>query len=234
MKEVRIVLVGTEYQINLGSVCRVIKNFGFDTLYLVNPKCNPKGFQAKMYSKHAYEILKNAKIVNTLEEATKDCSFKIGTSGILKRHRNTFRNPISTRELYENKTKLKGRIAIIFGGEGIGLTETEINDCDFLITIPTNPKYPIMNLSHSVSIVLYELSQIKKVTQEPPSLSEKDKLLDTFNSLVDHYDKIMRKPTKTKVAFKRIIGKSLISQKEAIAVMSLLQMIKKDIEKKKK
>lgn len=230
----RVVLVEPEYQVNLGSVCRVMKNFGFKDLYLLNPKCDPNGFNTKMYSKHAKDILQKARIVKSFDKSVAGCSFVIGTTGVLRRHRGTFRNPLHVKDLVKLKSRLRGEMALVFGREGIGLNKKEIDSCDFLVTIPTSVEYPTMNLSHSVAVVLYELSQIKTSTMEEADKNEKNELLKVFNAVVDHYKKGMKNPGKVKTAFKRVVGKALISKKEVVAIMSVLHRVNKNLKKEKK
>ena len=67
--KLRAVLVGPEYQLNVGSVARVMANFGQHELYIVSPACDPKGFEAVKYAKHAKEILENAMINAKLKSA---------------------------------------------------------------------------------------------------------------------------------------------------------------------
>ncbi len=230
----RIILVEPEYEINIGAVARAMKNFGFSNLAFVSPKCNPKGFDAIKYSKHAKEILASAKIFKSLAQASKGCKFTVGTTGILYRHWNeTFRTPISLRELKGKLQKQKeGKIALVFGNEGIGLSEKHISACDLLITIPTSEKYPILNLSHAVAIVLYELSAINPVSLMLAGENEKEHLIISFSLLVDRFASEMRNPRKVKIAFRRMAGKALLSDKECSAIMGVLRRTNTELEKK--
>ncbi len=231
----RIVLVAPEYGMNVGSVARAMKNFGFSELFIVSPKCNPLGFDAIKYSKHAKEVLQKAKIRKTLSQATKGCKFTIGTTGVLYRHYNkTFRSLIALRKL---KTKLKkqrqGKIALAFGNEGIGLSEKHISACDFLVTIPTSEKYPILNLSHAVAIVLYELSSLNIKAYEPAGEKEKQELVRSFSLITDKFSKDMRNPKKAKIAFKRMVGKSMLSDKECATILGVLRKAAKKLGKQR-
>jgi len=220
----RIILVEPEYELNIGSVARAMKNFGFSDLAIVRPKCNPKGFDAIKYAKHAKEVLEHAKVAKTLAAASRGCKFSVGTTGILYRHwHETFRTPIGLRELASKlKGQKEGRIALVFGNEGVGLSEKDISDCDFLITIPTNKLYPILNLSHAVAIVLYELSDYNLLGFEPARKREKEHLIKAFGLLVDKFGKEMRNPRKVKIAFRRMAGKAMLSEKECVSIMGVL------------
>lgn len=231
----RVILVEPEYELNIGSVARAMKNFGFSDLVFVRPKCNPKGFDAVKYAKHAKEVLQAAKTVRTLAAATKGCKLSVGTTGILYRHWNeTFRTPIKLETL---RTKLsgakEGRIALIFGNEGIGLSEKDISACDLLATVPTNKLYPILNLSHAVAIVLYELSSYNLLGFEPAGEKEKEALLKAFGLITDKFGKEMRNPRKVKIAFRRMVGKAMLTDKECASILGVLRRTNTELEKKR-
>jgi len=232
----RIVLVAPEYEMNIGSVARAMKNFGFSDLVLVNPKCNPRGFDAIKYSKHAKEVLEHARVVRSLSAATRSCKFSVGTTGILYRHWNeTFRTPIRLEDLSRKMNGQKeGRIALVFGNEGIGLSERDISACDFLVTIPANKQYPILNLSHAVAIVLYELSDYNLLGFEPASEREKEALIRAFSLILSRYAAIMRNPRKVKVAFRRMVGKAMLTDKECASILGVLRRANRGLEKKGK
>ncbi|MBS3069812.1 RNA methyltransferase [Candidatus Micrarchaeota archaeon] len=228
----RIVLVEPEYEINLGSVCRVMKNFGQKSLYLVNPKCDKAGFDATMFSKHAKDVLQKATVCNSVQDAIEGCELVIGTSGILSRHKHSLRNPLTLPVLAEKlkERKKTGEIALLFGREGIGLSQDETDACGLLVTIPTSRSYPVMNLSHSVAVVLYALCQIRLHTITSAGANEKKHLKLVFNSIVDRYASSLRNPHKIKIAFERVLGRSLVSDKECAALLSALSHAKKELE----
>ncbi|MEM4633944.1 MAG: RNA methyltransferase [Candidatus Anstonellaceae archaeon] len=224
-KRFRVILVEPEYEINVGSVARVMKNFGFAELFLVRPKCNHLGFDAIKFSKHAKEILENAQISESLLEASKGCKFLVGTTGVLHRHwTRTIRSPVPIKQFAKMVQHLKeGRVAVAFGNEGAGLCEEDVSSCDFLTTIPANADYPVLNLSHAVAIILYELSKHNEATFVPAGEKEKEQLINTFGLYVDRYAQVMRNPRKAKIAFRRVIGKSLITDKECASILGVLR-----------
>lgn len=97
MSKVRIVVIGPKFEGNAGAIARSMANFNFEELYFVNP-CK-FGDDAYRRSKHGSYILKNAKIVDKLDEAIEDCFIVAGTSGVIsKNDRNYARIPITVRE----------------------------------------------------------------------------------------------------------------------------------------
>ncbi|MFQ6121101.1 MAG: TrmH family RNA methyltransferase, partial [Methanosarcinales archaeon] len=77
--DIQIILVQPKYEGNLGSVARVMKNFGFKKLILVNPCKIDK--TAKIMSAHAKDVLENAIIVNSIEDAIIESDIVVGTTG---------------------------------------------------------------------------------------------------------------------------------------------------------
>ena len=68
LDSVRIVLVNTSDCRNIGSAARAMKTMGLKNLVLVDPIEMPNG-QAQALAAGATDVLANAKVVNTLEEA---------------------------------------------------------------------------------------------------------------------------------------------------------------------
>jgi len=234
LQRFRVVLVQPEYEQNLGAVARAMKNFGFTDLRLVRPKCDPLGFDAVKFSKHARDVLEGAKCCNSLSEAAKGCKFSVGTTGVLYRHwSETFRSPLSVRQLRVSLMKQKqGGIALVFGNEGVGLSEEDISACDLIVTIPTNKDYPILNLSHAVSIVLYELSDLPALGFEPAGGQEKERLIEAFSLLVERYSKLMRNPRKVKIAFRRMVGKAMLTDKECASILGVARRAVRELSQK--
>lgn len=227
----RIVLVSPQYEANIGYVARAMKNFGFSDLAIVSPKCNPLGFDALMYSKHAKNILQRAKVCSSLQQATEGCRHVVGTTGVVFRHWNkTIRSPISIRRFVSKlKGSKHGKIALLFGNEGVGLSEKDISSCDFLVTIPASKEYPVLNLSHAVAIFLYELSHFKTQAYVKAGKKEKEALLSAFSSIVDKFSHQLRNPAKVKVAFKRIVGKAMPTDKECAAVLGVIKRAAREL-----
>lgn len=223
LQRFRVVLVEPEYEQNLGAVARAMKNFGFSELRLVNPKCEPLGFDAVKFAKHARDVLEGAKVCKSLSEATRGCKFAVGMTGVLYRHwSETFRSPVSVRELRKGLAKHKeGKIALVFGNEGVGLSEGDISACDMIATIPANKEYPVLNLSHAVSIALYEMSDLPVLGFEPAGEQEKERLVEAFSLLVERYAALMRNPRKVKIAFRRMVGKAMLTDKECASILGV-------------
>ena len=224
-----IVLVGTEYEFNLGMSARVMKNFGLKKLRIVEPYCG-MGPDAIMYSKHAKEVIKGAEFYPNLREAVEDCDASVGFTGVLKRNRGTIRAAVPLRKFVERADEYKGKVALVFGREGIGLNVKEIKECDYLVHIETDSEYSILNLSHAVAVVLYALStrKVKRTREKRLSGKEKEVLIQMFKSLLGRYK--LRNPERCEVAFRRVIGRANPTEKEGRSIMNVLRVVREELE----
>ncbi len=227
----RVVLVRPEYSMNVGMVARVVKNFGVTDLAFVEPKC-AIDFEAYKFAKHSKEILDEAKSFDSLEKATSGFDLVIGTTGVINRFTGNLKNCVSLPEL--NPLVAGKRVAIVFGSEGNGLSQSDLAACDVLATIPADPAHPILNLSHSVAVVLYSLFYSRHVKPKYAAAEKKeiDALTYLFSQLVDEAVKSkseLHDPQKAKLAFKRVIGRANIAATEAQTLMAVLSRTAKKL-----
>ncbi|WP_456471692.1 TrmJ/YjtD family RNA methyltransferase [Methanocaldococcus sp.] len=220
-----VILVNPKYGGNVGSVARVMKNFGFKELRIVGSR-DIINDEAKMMAMHAKEILEKAKFYETFDEAIKDLDFIIATSGARGGDRNLKRVPITPRELANKVFEVKGKIGLVFGREDDGLYNEELDKCDLLVSIPTSDEYPIMNLSHAVAVILYELyiskveNKFQDINIREASKEDKELLIKKFNEFIDKKDIPEHKKELCKIIFKRLVNRAFITGKEAWTLMS--------------
>lgn len=152
---IRIVLVGTTHPGNIGAVARAMKNMGLTDLALVNPKIFPHA-KATARASGAVDVLKNATVVESLAEAIDDCIFVAGASA---RSRSLAWPTMEPRECAAKFATLsrEGPVAAVFGPEKSGLSNSDLDHCDTLLTIPTDPDFSSLNLAMSVQVFTYEL-----------------------------------------------------------------------------
>jgi len=214
---------------NVGAVARAMANFGFSKLILVNSKCNHLSQTARNRAKWANDILSKAKTVKSLKSIK---ATKVATTGKMGTDYNISRSPLTPEKLSKAIEKKKN-IALVFGRESTGLTNNEISQCDFTVAIPTAKKYPILNLSHAVSTILYELSKStlkdNNITSHTIFASEADKkqLIKMLNKSLKGMDFSTKDKQQTqRKVWKRMIGKSFLTKREAFALMGFLRKIK--------
>jgi TrmH family RNA methyltransferase len=223
---IRLVIVEPEGAYNVGFIARLVKNFEVDEFYIVNPKCDLE--EAKKFSARGIEVLeKKAKIVSSFDDAIKDADIKIATSSIADNKGDLIRKSIRPWDL-EKFIGNDKRTALIFGRESVGLTREEIMKSDFLLFIPANPEYPVLNLSHAVSIVLYEIWRIKSKSSTSSISADVIKLIEKYSR--DIIELIMETKSeeeieKIKILFRRVLLKGVNDNEEGMALVRLLRKI---------
>jgi tRNA/rRNA methyltransferase len=223
MPRFRVVLVNPKIDGNVGAVARVMGNFGFKDLWLVDP-CEITD-EARKRAKHANYILDEAKFVSSLDEALDSVSMVVGTSGIVSPGEKHFiRIPITAREFASKMGSHEGTVALLFGREDLGLFQEELLHCDLLVHIPTTEAYPVLNISHAVAIILDELSLLGGDVPSPPEASEieRDKLFEFFADLLDAIDYPDFRREKTEVMFRRMMGRAVPTKWEFYTIMGVL------------
>ncbi|MEM0240076.1 MAG: RNA methyltransferase [Candidatus Nezhaarchaeales archaeon] len=225
MPHFRVVLVEPLYEINIGLTCRVMKNFGFKDLCIVRPR-TPISDVSRRYAVKASDVLDSALIVNSLKEAIEGFDLKVGTTGKLAGPRNVLRSVVPPWHLHE-LMKYEGKVALIFGREDIGLTNEELSLCDLVVHIPTSDEYPVMNVTHAIAVVLYELSKTIHVKRKLKLASTrlKEVALRYFTDILELVGFPEEKRSKAQLVFKRILGKSFISQKEVYVMLAFLRKV---------
>ncbi|SET01356.1 tRNA (cytosine(32)/uridine(32)-2'-O)-methyltransferase TrmJ [Thorsellia anophelis] len=155
LENIRIVLVETSHNGNIGSVARAMKTMGIHDLYLVNPKANIDS-HAVALAAGASDIIGHAKIVSSLEEAITGCGLVIATSA---RSRSLDWPILTAREAGEKVTieSQNSQVAMVFGRERSGLTNEELQQCHYHLAVDANPEYSSLNLAMAVQIVCYEI-----------------------------------------------------------------------------
>lgn len=152
---VRIVLVGTTHPGNIGSSARAMKVMGFHELSLVSPRNFPAAAATAMAS-GADDLLVSAQVVESVEEAVADCAMVFGTTA-RDRH---LQWPILSPRAASAEVEIAltdGPVALVFGREQAGLTNAELDLCQRVIRIPTDPNFNSLNLAQAVQICVYEL-----------------------------------------------------------------------------
>ena len=203
-------------------------NFGLKDLAMVKG-C---GLADESYarSKSGRPILENSKRFETIEEAIAECDIAIGTSGIRPEgDKRWFRAPQDVKKINEIITKRENP-ALLFGRENHGLYREELALCEATITIPTNSKYPILNLSHAVAIVLYEIKRSEKVKrlkkQKSVSQEEFERLVDRIMELLENSSYPERRLDRSKTTLRRLVSRGNPNIGEYENLMGIFKAIK--------
>ena len=181
--KIRMVLVNTTHPGNIGGAARAIKNMGLTELYLVQPREYPAP-RAVWRAAGARDILANAKIVESLDEAIEGCGLVVGTSARERRIPWPLINPRECGEKIWSEAASHD-VALLFGREDRGLTNSELQKCNFHVHIPSNPDYSSLNLATAVQVLAYEvrMASLQDDKGVLPAMDEWDQPLATADEL---------------------------------------------------
>jgi len=228
-----VVFVEPESPGNIGFMARTMKNFGLSSLVLINP-C-PIENEAYFHAMHAKDVISKRMTYQSLKEFTirEKIDFLVGTTGVAGGSYNVPRIAVTPQQMAES-LNVKGNIALIFGREGNGLSNHEIDMCDVVVAIPTHESYPIMNVSHAAAIIFYEIYKKEKSypveDMEEASKAEKDSLISSMDEIINKLDYPPHKSKNASIIFRRILGRSFISERESHTLKGTLRRIKKRVD----
>ena len=179
------ILVKPQLGENIGACARSMKNFGFTNLNIVSPKINFPNHKAKATSVGAFDIINKAKVYNKTSEAISNFNIIVSLSA---RRRDINKKHISLNDFVKLLKKSKNsNFGLMFGPEASGLSNEDLSFSNYVLQIPTSPKFKSLNLSHSLTIICYEIFKVfneklfeKKTTNI--KISSKSKI----NSLIKH------------------------------------------------
>ena len=185
------ILVKPQLGENIGACARSMKNFGFRKLNVVSPKFSFPNHKAKTTSVGAYDIINQAKVFNKTEDAIDDFDVVISLSA---RRRDINKKHITLDDffkiLHSNKEK---KIGLIFGPEASGLSNYDLSFSNYILQIPTSTNFKSINLSHSVTIICFEIfkflnkKSIKKKGKNT-KISSKSKITSITKHLINLLD----------------------------------------------
>ena len=223
-------MVEPQYHVNVGHVARLMKNFGLQQLYLINPHFDAE--EAIRYAMHGSDVLAQSRTV-TLQELRKKFDCVVGTTAIGATSRlNVLRESLSADQLAEIVRKGPGKsFCIVLGREASGMNNKELAACDLVCVIDTKTKYRTMNVAHALAVLLYEISRREP---EPPGRRGKKKvdqasredialLLQYVDKLADAGNFDAHKKPLLDAAVKKTLARSLPTAKDVMLMISLLR-----------
>ena len=234
------ILVEPSHPGNIGATARAIKNMGFQNLSLVNPKDFPND-DAFYRAKGARDILENLKIYENLSTALENATLIFGTSA------RTRTIPWPTKTSSELSTiiekalaRTNAKICFVFGREISGLSNDELQMCDYHIKIPTDENFSSINLSHAVQIISYvlkmevdNLDSVSEVKDETQTFQDNEHLINHFDEVmkqIDFYDQ--ENPKQVKTRMRRLVKRLQPDKLETGILRGFLAKIEQILNKK--
>lgn len=218
---ISITIVGAQNSGNLGAIARTMANFNISKLFLISPECEVLCGESKARSMHAYDLLKKAKIIHSFDDIDAvdylvATSAKLGTGHSLRR-------VVLTPEMLSKQIDSKLHYSIVIGREDRGLLNTELERCDLLVNIPTSDKYPTMNISHALAIILYELSKSNVNVKFLAKKSDRNAVMIRLRDAAKHIENLEN----YEVIFENLMNRAFVRKKEARALAGFFKKIAK-------
>ncbi len=242
---IRVVMVETTHPGNIGAAARAMKTMGYNNLYLVKPKIYPNA-EATARAAGADDILSKAVVCDSLEEALHGCVAVVASTA---RPRTISHSVFTPREyapkLYE-MVKL-GPVALVFGRESSGLSNEELEYCNVILQIPTNPEFSSLNVASAVQILCYEfiqLLQLEDADKIDAGSDDKEKTrlatADEMNYFYEHLEQSMidvgflnpEQPRKLIRRLKSLFNRAHLDENEVSILRGFLAAVQEAVTRK--
>ena len=186
------ILVKPQLGENIGACARSMKNFGFSNLNIVSPKFAFPNHKTRVTAVGAFNVINKAKVFNTTLDAVNNFDIVISLSA---RRRDINKKHITMKDfLHILKKKRNTKIGLMFGPEASGLSNVDLSFSNYILQIPTSKKFKSLNLSHSVTLICYEIfKSINKNTFNKIGKKIKISSKSNVSLLVNHLIKLLEK-----------------------------------------
>lgn len=160
-----LVLVEPQDLVNIASAVRIAKNFGVERLRLVRPAAFDP-WRIEGIAHNTGDVIEQIQIVDTLEAALADVGYAVALTARGRAQKRSVMRP--SEAAWELTQRADGSpVAAVFGREDKGLTNEELDRCQALVTIATNPGYRSLNLAQAVAILCYECYLAREGSGQP-------------------------------------------------------------------
>lgn len=219
----RVVLVSPKYAGNVGACARLLANFGVSAWTLVGPRCRLKSVESEQWATGpSKQLLETVTEAATLREAAGDYKIVVGFT----RRLGATRAP--SVELQELHCLPRESLALVFGSEDNGLNEDDLNLCTHICTIPTDPHWPSLNLSHAVAIAL---SRMMTAPQSNAVVEDEERItMEEMERLMDHWSEFLTdagmvtagNPARLVKKLRRLFQRSLLTANDLAVLHAIL------------
>jgi len=234
LAHLRVVLCHTSHPGNIGAAARAMKTMGLNELVLVAPLAWPSS-EAEARATGAVDLLYAARVVDTLDEALAGCVLAAGMSA---RQRDLSHPPLTPRQaaprlLAEAAT---APVALVFGNETSGLSNAELDRCQMLVHIPTNPDFRSLNLAAAVQVMTYELrTSLADALSQPADMPPYADLADV-ERFYAHLEQTLyaidfldpAQPKRLMPRLRRLFARTRIEPEELAVLRGILTAIQKN------
>jgi len=235
---IRMVLVATSHSGNIGAAARAMKAMGHRRLYLVRPKTFPCA-EATARAAGADDVLAEAQMFRSLQEALAGCGLVIGTSARQRSISWPMLDPVGCAGRVVQEAQ-SGEVALVFGRERTGLTNEELDLCNYVVQIPTDPAFNSLNVAAAVQIISYEIMKAASSNDRSKDHDEGDAPLATAEQMTQFYTHLERlmieitfmdpdKPRRLMRRLKRLFNRAQPDQNEINILRGILAAAEKAV-----
>lgn len=242
LNNIKIVMVETSHPGNIGAAARALKTMGLSQLCLVAPQQFPHD-KAVWRAAGAADIIENVEVCDSFQEAIADCVLVIGASARQRRIPWPLMNPKESAKL-SLEAASKGSVALVFGREDRGLTNEELQLCNYHVTIPGNEEYSVLNIAAAVQVVCYELRMAYESLSDASEVST-DKLMSHWDEspaaqaqvehFYEHLEKVLvdldfhdrENPRQLMTRLRRLFNRTHLDKMELNILRGILSAIEK-------
>lgn len=240
LSNIRIVLISPSHSGNIGAAARAMKTMGLSELSLVNPKLFPH-VDATARAAGADDLLANATVVDSFKAAIADCNLVIGTSARIRALPLTILSPKEAALKIINEAKIH-KVAVVFGRENNGLSNEELDLCNYHIHIPTVSEFSSLNIAAAVQIMTYEIKMASNASpqglenvkaDELASNKEMELFYEILGALLIELEFLNPKnPSKLMRRIRCLFNRARVEKLEFNVLMGILTAIKEKLKYK--
>jgi TrmH family RNA methyltransferase len=225
-----LVLVEPQDIVNIASAVRIAKNFAIDRIRLVRPRIYD-AYRIEGIAHNTADVVERLELHDDLASALDDCVYSVAlTARERAAKRLTLAPWEAARELTERRAE--GPVAMVAGREDKGLTNAELDLCQGLAVIPTDPTYRSLNLAQAIAIMSYEVWRARiggQVVRKPPRRSAGPATTAQLNWLFSDWERALwaidffktRQPDLVMRSFREVVYRAAMDDREATLVRAM-------------
>ncbi len=236
LENIRIVLCDTTHTGNMGAAARAMKTMGLNNLRFVNPQ-RPPDDQAIARATGASDLLMSAPILSDLGSAIDECQLVFGSSARSRSIGWPTVTPGEAAALIADHNPAT-KIAFLFGKEQYGLTNEQLDRCQYLVKIPANPDFSSLNLASAVQLISYQL-RITLLNEHTADVPEPTRQTDLpvgnaeFEGMFEHLTEVLStiefvdldNPGKVLRRIRALLQRAQMSRNEAAIIRGICSAI---------
>lgn len=226
----RVVLIEPHNALNIGAAARAMLNFGFAEMWLVDPY--DEAFRRAKSAMGAAEVLQQARVTSDRAEALGDATLIVASSALQGRSTDIVQRELASGGIALRTHLEESRAALMFGPEKTGLSKEDLSFADWIVTIPTNPNCPSMNLGQAVAVCCYEIAQRTRIAPElktPATMpaEQRERLLGQLMEVLDESGFLFQQGREDKEQkLRRWVGRLRLAPSDGLLFLGMLRQIR--------